>query len=86
MWTVLWNTKTKDFLVMKWIPVLLNDSIVLSNWDFLVTFSWKTLKEIEDIKNRVTRINDNNEFYDKFPVSTEYWVILVSAEHMHSMQ
>jgi len=66
----------KDFLVSKWTPVVLNWNIVLANWDFLVTFWWKTLKEIEDVKNWVIKIHNINT---DFTVSTEYWNILVNA-------
>lgn len=72
----------RDFLILEWTPVYLDGRQVLSTWDFVVSFSWDVLREIEWIKSWVRRIWWENFF---FPVSTEHWSIHVSVEHMHSM-
>jgi len=84
MWAVLWNTKTKDFLVTKWTPVSLNWRNVISSTDFVVTFHWKELELIEDIKSKTRKLIDDEEFF--FTVRSEYWDVSISAEYMHTMQ
>lgn len=84
MWAVLWNTKTKDFLVTKWTPVSLDWRSVISSTDFVVTFHWKELELIEDIKSKTRKLIGDEEFF--FTVRSEYWDVSISAEHMHTMQ
>lgn len=84
MWATWLNTRTKDFLVMKWTPVFLAWRNVISSTDFVVTFHWKELELIEDIKSKTRKLIDDDEFF--FTVQSEYWDVSISAEHMHTMQ
>lgn len=78
------NVKSKDFLVTKWTTVSLDWRSVISSTDFVVTFHWKDLALIEDIKSKTRKLIGDEEFF--FTVRSEYWDVSISAEHMHTMQ
>lgn len=84
MWVNELSIKPKDFLVMKWTPVVLDWRNVISSTDFVITFHWKELKLNEDIKSKTRKLIGDEEFF--FTVRSEYWDVSISAEHMHTMQ
>lgn len=84
MWVNDLNIKPKDFLVMKWTPVILEWRNIVSSTDFVISFHWKELELIEDIKFKSRKIIGEEDFY--FTVKSEYGDVAISVQHMLTMQ
>lgn len=78
------NKVEREFLVLKWTPVLLKGETILSPCDFNVLFSWSELDLIESIRSKTRYLLDENDYY--FAVSSDYWDIHINAHDLLTMQ